>query len=413
MKGILVIIDGLGDLPNEKLNGKTPLEAAKKENLDYLASRGKLGFMYTINEDVAPESDSAVLAILGNNLIGSFRGYFESLGFGLDLKRGDLALRTNFATIDNLKNKKVIDRRAGRTLTTREASILAGAINKQVKLPCKFIFKNTIQHRGVLILRGGFSDNITNTDPAYHIKGKYKYAETFKFSQPLDEDENTDYTSDLINSFVEQSFKILEEHPVNKERKKKGLMPANIIFTRDASTNIPLSKNFNKFAAIAYMPLEIGIAKASGMKIFSFPYPEMKNYDTYDNLQEGLKEACKFSIKTIDKEAKNYNYFYLHFKETDVPGHDNKPIEKRNMIELIDREFFLFLKKFAEKNKIKVLVTADHSTPCKLKSHSSDPVPVLLCDWGKEEKKEFSEKQARKGKLGKIYGKDVLKLLVD
>ena len=125
MQGILVIIDGLGDLPCKELQGKTPLEAAKKPNLDYLAFKGKLGYMYPIKEKVVPESDTATLSVLGNNINGSYRGYLEALGIGLELEKGDLALRTNFATIDNLKNKKIIDRRVGRTLTTKEASLLA------------------------------------------------------------------------------------------------------------------------------------------------------------------------------------------------------------------------------------------------------------------------------------------------
>lgn len=411
VKGILVIIDGLGDLPCKQLKGKTPLEASKKENLNYLASRGKLGYMYTIKEEVAPESDNAVLTILGNQLLGSFRGYFESRGWNLDLKRGDLALRTNFGTISNLQDKKVIDRRAGRTLTTKEAGVLAEAINKHVKIPCKFLFENTIQHRGVLILKGGFSDNISNTDPAYHVKGKYNYADTFKYAMPLDDEENTDYTSDIINSFVEQSFKILDNHVINKERRKRGLMPANIIFTRDASIEIPLLRQFRKWASTSYMPLEIGIAKESGMKVFSFDYPEMKSSNVYENLYAGLKKASKVTRKILKRMAKKYNYFYVHFKETDIPGHDGRPEEKRYMIEYLDNNFFSFLKTFAEKEKIKLLITADHSTPCNLKSHSSDPVPVLLVDWIKYEKKEFSEKACKKGKLGKIYGKNVLKLL--
>jgi 2,3-bisphosphoglycerate-independent phosphoglycerate mutase len=410
VKGIVVIIDGLGDLPCNKLNGKTPLEAARKDNLNYLASHGKLGIMHSIKPGVAPESDTAIISILGNEVMGSFRGQLEAMGAGIKLQRGDLAIRTNFATIDNLKDKKVIDRRAGRNLTTAEADKLADAINKHVKLKCKFIFKNTIQHRGVLIFKGGFSDNITNTDSAYHSPGKIANSPFFKFSRALDEEDNSEYTANLLNEFIEQSYKILNEHPVNKERRKKGLMPANIILTRDASTELPKIKQFKKWAGIAYMPLEIGISKASGMKTFAFNYPEMKELDVYANLYAGLKKASKFSRKILKRMGKKYNYFYVHFKETDVPGHDNRPEEKKYMIEFLDNNFFSFLVKYAEKNKIKLLISADHSTPCNMKTHSADPVPVLFCDWSNEDKKEFSERACRAGKLGKLYGKNVLKL---
>jgi len=407
MKGVLVIIDGLGDLPNRQLNGKTPLEAANKSHLDYLASKGKLGEMYSINEKIIPESDTAILAILGNKILGSYRGQLEALGTNAGMRKGDLALRTNFATVDNMKNKRIIDRRAGRTLTTKEAKILSDTVNENVKLPCKYLFKNTIQHRGVLVLKGGFSDNITNTDPAYHSK---KDSDKFKFSQPLDDDENSKFTANVVNEFIEESNKILEKHPINQKRKKKGLMPANILLTRDASTNFPDLKKFRKWASVSYMPLEIGISKASGMKVFDFEYPRMKSYDVYHNLYKGLKKAIKFSIKMIKRNYKDFSYFYIHFKETDVPGHDNKPNEKKAMIEFLDRKFFKFLRKFAEKRKIKVIVTGDHATPCKLKSHSADPIPLLLCDWQEDEEKVFGENQAKKGKLGKLYGKDVAEL---
>lgn len=412
MKGVLIIIDGLGDRPCRILGEKTPLEAAEKPNLDYLAKNGKLGYIYPINENTIPESDSAILSLLGNNPKVAARGSLEVLGTGLKLDRGDLALRTNFATIDKLEKGqgKILDRRAGRTITTKEAEILAREINK-IFLPRKFIFKPTVQHRGVLILKGGFSDNITNTDPAYPVKGKFQESYNFKFSQPLDDDENSQYTANMINEIVEQSFIKLNEHPINQERRKKGLMPANILLTRDAGTEIPKIKKLKKWAGIHYLPLEIGICKAAEISLFSFPYPEMRKFDVYQNLYEALEKAIKFSIKNLEKQKNNFDYFYVHFKETDIPGHDNKPLEKKKMVELLDKKFFSFLKEFAEKNKIRVAVTADHSTPCNLKSHSADPVPLLLFDINEAARDclTFNESEARKGSLGKIYGKDFLK----
>ena len=411
MKGILVVLDGLGDLPCKALKGKTPLEAANKPNLDYLSEFSKFGYAYTDGEGVIPESDSGVLSLLGNPKLIGYRGVFEALGAGIKLQRGDLALRANFATIDNIKDKKLLDRRVGRTLTTKEATILAEAINKNVKLPCKFIFQNTVQHRGVLVLRGGFSDNITNTDPEYHTKGVIKIRDRLSYSQPLDDEDNTKYSSDMVNQFIDQSFKVLNEHKINLARKDKGLLPANVILTRDASMEIPKINKFKDWASVSYMPLEIGICKASNIAVFSFPYPELENVEVYENLYSGLKEAIKFSVETIKENHKNYDYFYVHFKETDIPGHDNLPEEKKKMIELIDKEFFSFLKEFTEKKKIFSLVTADHSTLCEKKSHSADPVPVLFCDWKNTGKKNFSEKEALSGKLGKIQGKDLLKMV--
>ena len=137
----------------------------------------------------------------------------------------------------------------------------------------------------------------------------------------------------------------------------------------------------------------------------------MKKFDVYENLYAALKKAIKFSIKSLKKNYKQFDYAYIQFKETDIPGHDDKPLEKKAMIEMLDKFFFSFLKKFSGKKGIKIAVTGDHSTPCHLRSHSADPVPVLL--FGKEAEKDecgsFNELESRKGKLGKIYGKDFLK----
>lgn len=410
MKGVLVVIDGLGDKACKLLQDRTPLEAAEKPNLDYMAEHGKMGFMYTISENLAPESDTAVISLLGNKHSISARGVFEALGAEIKLERGDLALRTNFATITSIPGE-IIARRAGRTLTTKEAEILAREINK-IFLPRKFLFKPTIQHRGVLVLRGGFSDNITNTDPAYPIGGIFQDKYAFKFAEPLDEDENSQYTANIVNEIIEQSFSKLKEHPINLERKKKGLLSANILLTRGAGTEIPRLKQMKKWMAVQYMPLERGICKTAGMQVFSFSYPIMKQHDVYDNLYDALNKAINFSIKMLNKNKKKFDYAYIHFKETDVPGHDNKPIEKKTMIELLDKKFFSFLRKFSERNKIKVVVTADHSTPCNLKNHSADAVPVLLfdpADKTQNKSVEFNEAEAKKGELGKIYGQELLK----
>jgi len=413
MKKIIIVLDGLGDLPCKQFDGETPLEHAETPNLDELAKKGNLGYMYPVKENVVPQSDAAVVAILGNDASGITRGSFEAIGSGIKLKRGDLAMRANFSTCENTKNRNLIDRRSGRTLTTKEARQLAKTLNKEVKLPVKFEFHTNVQHRGVLVLRGGFSDNITDTDTHYldleNKKGKV--GEKFEWSKALDDDENTEFTANILNSFIDQSFKVLKDHPVNKIRKKRGLMSANIILTRGAGIEIPKLKKFRKAMAIVNMPLEKGICKIARMDVFGFEYPNMKNYDVYENLYSGLLKMTKFASNTLWWKGRKYDTCYIHFKETDVPGHDNKPFEKKNFIEMIDKKFFSFLTKYALKNKIKVLVTGDHSTPCKLKDHSSDPVPVLVYDPRKEADKttKFSEKEAMKGSLKKMLGKDMLK----
>lgn len=407
MKGILVILDGVGDLPNNQLDGKTPLEAAEMPNLDFLAARGEMGYMYPVRPGFIPESDEAVVSIFGNDLISSTRGQLEAKGAGIKITRGDLALRVNFATIDSLKKGNILDRRAGRTLTTAEAEVLSKALNK-IKLISKFIFKPTVQHRAVLVFKGGFSDNITGNDATYY-QGRSKNVDKVFFCKVLDDDENSQYTVNIVNEFIEKAHEILDKHPINEERRRKGLMPANYLLVRGPGIEIPKLKIYKKWLSVASMPLEIGFSRLSGMKLFSFDYPKLKNLDAYQNLYDGLEKTCKYAIKVLKRNNKEVDYAYIHIKETDLPGHDNKPIEKKLMLEYIDKTFFKFLRKFAPPKKIKIVVTADHSTPCKLKNHSSDPVPVLFYNNSIPKEKHFCEREARRGTLGSMVGKEILK----
>ncbi|MCK9595628.1 alkaline phosphatase family protein [Candidatus Pacearchaeota archaeon] len=406
LKGVLVILDGMGDLPNKQLGDKTPLEAANMPNANFLASRGELGYMYSVKPGFIPESDEAIVSIFGNELISSTRGQLEARGTDIKLVRGDLALRANFATIDSLKAGNIIDRRVGRTLTTSEAEILAKALNKNIKLASEFIFKPTNGHRGALVFKGGFSDNISGNDIVY-MQGQTKVSDKITSCKALDDEDNSQYSVNIVNEFLEKAYEVLDTHPINEQRRKKGLLPANFILVRGAGIESPKLKLYKKWASASYMPLEKGFSKVCAMKTFSFDYPKLKKVDVYENLWEGLKKACKFSIGVIKKSRKSSDYVYIHLKETDIPGHDNKPIEKKEMLEYIDKTLFNFLRKFAPPHNIKVVVTADHSTPCKLKSHSADPVPVLFYNGSIPKEKKFTENEARKGNLGRINGKEL------
>jgi len=412
LKGVFVLLDGLGDLPNKSLNEKTPLEDSQIPNLDFFASRGEMGYMYSVKPGFVPESDEAIISIFGNELISSTRGQLETRGTDIKLVRGDLAMRVNFATIDSRGN--ILDRRAGRTLTTTESELLGDALNQKINLPIKFVFNPTNQHRAILVFRGGLSDNISGNDTTY-IEGKKKPIEKKSFCKSLDtDDENANYTLEIVNSFLKQAEIVLKEHPVNLERMKKGLMPANFLLVRGGGIEPPKLKQYKKWTGFVYMPLEIGFVKSSGMNLCTFEYPELEELDAYKNLYEGLEKACKYAIRCIEKNKKTSDYIYIHIKETDLPGHDNKPFEKKQMIEYIDKTLFNFLRKFAPPNKLKILVTADHSTPCKIKDHTADPVPVLFYDGTRNNiprKEHFCEKEARKGSLKRILGKDLLKVV--
>jgi len=408
MKRLVIFLGGIGDRPCKQFGGKTPLEYAETPNLNILTKKGSMGYMYPIKEGFVPDSDNALVSILGNGLKTNARGQFEALGLGIRLKRGDLALRTNFATIDNLKNRRIIDRRAGRTLSSKEAEQLAKALNDRIKLPTDFKFYSSVQHRGLLIFKGGFSDDVSNTDAYQHGDGKILLKEKFQWSSALDDDENAEFSVNLINSFVDQSFKILSNHPINQARVKRGLMPANILLTRDAGIERPKLRKLGKSMFIVNMPLQKGIGLCSGADVYSVDYPKLRGYDVYENLHDGLNKMIKFSIKTIKRRGKRYHSCIVYFKETDIAGHDNKPYEKKNFIEMLDQKFFSFIRKYIANKDIKVVVMGDHSTPCKLKAHSSDPVPLLIYDPSEspDTTSLFSEAEGKKGKLGKLLAKN-------
>ncbi len=405
-----IIIDGLGDLPVAELGGKTPLEAAQKPFLDKMAEKGRTGILYPL-KGMAPQSDAAIVALLGYDTSSyTGRGPLEAAGAGIQINKGDIAMRTNFATIsgDNVWTATLEDRRAGRTLTTEESDELGKAINESVNLGYEFIFKPTIEHRGVLVIKGDFSNDVTNTDAAYKRIGKIGVVGKGGIS-PAEGDRKT---AETVNSFVEQSYEILKKHNVNKKRVQKGLLPANVILTRDAGIEVPVFQDINKktgrkWGAVVGMPLEKGIAMSAGMDVLSFEYPPITAGDIYDHLYQSLAAEITYSKIFLLKEQ--HDAYWLHFKETDIPGHDGDFRVKIRMIEVLDKKFFSWL---IEQDYV-VVVTADHSTPCILKNHSADPVPLLVYGLGKDESVAFSEKECRKGSLGEMEGKDLLAKIKD
>jgi 2,3-bisphosphoglycerate-independent phosphoglycerate mutase len=408
LKLIYVVIDGLGDLPTKEFGNETPLSLAHTPNMDSLAKHGKTGLMYTVAKGIAPESDVGVVSILGYNphKYSTGRGVLEAVGAGLKMKNGDLAVRCNFATLG--KDKLIIDRRAGRDLTGKEAETLSKAINKNVKLeafPASFEFKGTIGYRAVLVIRSRgstqFSSRISNTDPAYKKIGDMGVVEAkaemrLKQCEPLDKTGEAQAAAKLVNEFTQKSHRILDVHEVNLLRAREGKLKANVILTRDAGHLLPRFFNINekyhvRFVCLADMPVERGISQLAGMNLIDLPPPS-----------GNLEKDCKLRVDKLLSLQDTCDCFYVHIKGPDEPAHDGNFKLKTQMIETIDQHFFGKLLSKINLSNYVICVTADHSTPCKLKAHSDDPVPLLIS--GNRIKgdntKKFSEEQCKQGSLG-------------
>lgn len=415
-----IVLDGMGDKPVEELGNKTPLEAANTPVMDALAEKGSQGLMYTVGKNTAPESDIAVISLLGYDAhkLYTGRGPLETFAEGIDVNDGDLALRVNFATAEK-DSDNIADRRVGRNLSTEEATELAKEINEKVKLDgAEFIFKNTVGHRGILIIKknGSLTGQITNTDPAYGKEGVFGIAlETFepvlKKAVPVqgkEQDQKAQASAEILNEFTQKSREVLENSEINEKRESEGKLIANLILSRDAGDRLPKFKPIKEttgynFGSFVQMPVEKGIALLCGMDIVDVPLPS----------GDSEKDLTLWADTAAEK-IKDFDGLYIHIKGPDEPAHDGDYKAKKQIIEEIDKFFFERLLSKVKKEDYVIAVTADHSTVCKVKAHTADPVPLLVYSSDiADDTKDFSESASSKGKLGEIMGKDLIYKLTD
>jgi 2,3-bisphosphoglycerate-independent phosphoglycerate mutase len=412
LKLIYVLLDGIGDLPHPSLGNSTPLEAAFTPNMDKLAMNGCMGNVISVAKGIAPQSDIAVFNMLGYNFKnGNYvgRGVIESIGCDIDFRDGDLALRGNFATIDN--NLRLVDRRAGRDIRKEEALAICETLREKITFSDKavsVVIEPTISHRVTIRLRHSkvrLSEKITNTDPAYDRIDGIGIAKpttnemVMQKSKAQDDKEGSKIAAKLINEFTEQAVKLLKNHPVNHERIKAGKNPINAILLRDPGnrypTMEPISKKYGvKVACLVDMPVEIGISKVLDMKAF-----DAGGLNEYEQ-----KAAVAMRI------IKNFGILYVHIKGPDEFGHDGDAKGKKKNIEEIDKRFFGNLVNLLDVNEPTIVISGDHSTPCINKAHSDDPVPLLIS--GKmamrDDSARFTESYASRGRLGMLMGVNVL-----
>jgi len=410
------LLDGVGDLPHPDLAGKTPLEAATTKNMDMLAKNGIMGQVISVGKGIAPESDIAVFNMLGYKFQHSDyagRGVIEAIGIGIDFKDGDLALRGNFATLDD--EGKIIVRRAGRRIEREDVEKISKEIEKEIKFSnpnTTVAVAPTDGHRVTVRLRDSkpLSSEISNTDPAYaRVDGMGIAKAVSDFMKiekciPLEQTENAASAANLVNEFTKQSLEIMKKSDVNKQRSQKNKKLLNSILLRDAGNKYPNVKPINdlhsmNFSCIVDMPVEIGISNILKMKAFNAG--GLTDYE----------EKARVAAQAMETE----NAIYVHLKGPDEFGHDGDAIGKMKNIEEIDERFFGTLLDHVDVSKIAIMISADHSTPSIHKGHSDDPVPLLISGnmITNDDTQRFTETEAKKGAIGLIDGVQVVKTGID
>ncbi|MGI0066251.1 MAG: phosphoglycerate mutase, partial [Nitrosotalea sp.] len=324
-----------------------------------------------------------------------------------------LALRGNFATIND--ERIITDRRAGRNIEKEDAFAVSHEVETKLKFSnpkASVVVAPTVGHRVIVRIRcdGIFlTPEISNTDPAYARIGGMGVAKAVgdymkvEKSLPLNESDGAKLSASFVNEFTDKSLQIMKDSVVNKNRKDQGKKMLNSILLRDAGNEFPNVVPINdlhqmQFSCIVDMPVEIGIANVLKMK--SFSAGGLTDYE----------EKARVAAKAMETQ----NAIYVHIKGPDEFGHDGDAIGKMQNIEEIDKRFFGTLLDNIDTSKVSVVISGDHSTPCINKSHSDDPVPVLVSgDFIKKDgTTRFTEDQAKKGKMGLLMGADVIKTAV-
>ena len=362
-KILMVVLDGLGGMPL-KPTGLTELEMANTPHLDALVFRGICGLHQPVGTGITPGSGPGHLALFGYDPLKYpvGRGVLGALGIGFDLKPDDVAARGNFCSVDDRGN--ITDRRAGR-ISTEECETLCRRL-REIRLPDAEIFIEPVRdYRFLLVIRGdGLDAEIKDTDPQETGKPPLP---------PQPRSGKAKRTAELVASFVKQAGEILS-----------GQHPANMVLLRGFSKkpDLPLMNDVFglKAVAIAVYPMYRGVSRLVGMDVI----------ETGDSFEE--------AYETLKKAWDAYDFFYFHVKKIDSAGEDGNFDQKVSLIEAFDENVPLLM----DLKPQVLIVTGDHSSPAKLKSHSWHPVPVLL--WSPNCRTDgvtrFGEKHCIDGSLG-------------
>ncbi len=370
MKYLVLLLDGMADLPLKELDNKTPMEKAFKPNIDALAKEAEVGLIKTVPVGYKPGSDVANLSAMGFNPKECYTGRspLEAASMGIDLKDTDVCLRCNLVTLSDEKDycdKTMVDY-CGGDIKTEEATVLINYINEKLGTE-KYRFYAGVSYRHCLVISDGTTDWGTLTPP-HDISGKCIKT----------------HLSDSINAkplidMMKKSYDLLMEHPINKERIKKGLRPANSLWFWGEGKKPQISNFYNLHhktgAVISAVDLLKGIGKLSGMEV-----PEVKGATGYIDSDFSAKEKCAEELfKTTDM-------VYIHMEAPDECGHRGEIENKVKAIEIIDKKVVGPIINYLKNSEdFRVLVMPDHPTPLSTKTHSSEPVPYLIFDSRKKQ----------------------------
>lgn len=380
MKYVVLLGDGMADLPIPALQGKTPLQAASTPNMDLLAKQGRCGLARTVPDGFPPGSDVANLSVMGYlpQKYYTGRAPLEAAAMGVHLDNGDIAFRCNFVTVED---GIMSDYSAGH-ITSEEGRALIEALKPL--MPEQRLYAG-VSYRNLLVLKAGARAVCT---PPHDIS-----------DQVIDGHLPRGQDADLLIELMQAAKPVLAKHPVNLKRIAEGKKPANMIWLWGQGPR-PAMPTFQelyglKGAMISAVDLLRGIGKYAGLEVIEVP-GATGNIDTN---YEGKVEAALLALKTLD-------FVYLHVEAPDEAGHEGKMDEKIKAIELFDQRVvgpvIEGLRRQSE--DWRVLLMPDHATPIAIKTHSRDPVPFAMMGKGIEadESSGFSEEEAKRGGFGLV-----------
>lgn len=369
MKYIVVLYDGMADYPVPALNGKTPMECAKKPILDRLARFGEIGTVKTVADGLKPGSDIANMSVLGYNPKECYTGRspLEAVSIGVDMLPSDIIFRCNLVTLsdeENYEDKTMVDYSAG-DISTEDASQIIKSVQEHFGNDI-FAFYSGVAYRHCLVWHEGTLD-LGKMTPPHDISGKV-------IGEHLSNSKN----AKKLIAMMKESYDFLMEHPVNKRRIAEGKRPANSIWLWGEGTKPSLPDFKEKFGVngsiISAVDLLKGIAKCAGMAS-----PDVKGATGYiDTNFEGKAECAIEELKTKD-------FVYIHIEAPDECGHRNEPENKVKSIEMIDEKVLSrLIPALDEYDDYKIMVLPDHPTPIVTMTHAGDAVPFMIYQKSKE-----------------------------